>query len=56
MSRSGRTVGFVWVALDETLLGRPMLVGLDGIGLRALQPPPKIAGSDVSPWPAFYLP
>lgn len=56
ISRFGSTVGFVWVALDETLLGRPMLVGLDGTGLRALPPPPKIAGSDVSPWPAFYLP
>jgi Tol biopolymer transport system component len=56
ISRSGSTVAFVWVALDETLLGRPMLVGLDGTGLRALPPPPKIAGSDVSPWPAFYLP
>ena len=56
ISRSGSTIGFVWVALDGTLLGPPMLVGSDGTGLRALPPPPKIAGSDVSPWPAFYLP
>jgi WD40 repeat protein len=56
ISRSDSTVAFVWVALDGSVLGPPMLLGLDGRGSRALPPPPKIAGGSVEPLPAFYLP
>jgi hypothetical protein len=46
----------MWIGDNGSLIGRPMLVGLDGADLTTLRPPPKIAGARVDPVPALYLP
>lgn len=58
LSRDGNTIAFAWTSSDSQLL-LPMLVGLNGRGLRALPPPrfePRSANIDPSHTAAVYLP